>query len=249
MEPERTELTWSYEPADFFESPYERDYDGWRLSTADGNVVATITGNQLWETVEAKVAAAVGILFQLRAMQTGKQFRLTACAAVVEHRGGKQNIFIRMGVGSVVTVSDRLDVQLIDAATGGVISDTKAERIATEGAELAVLSDKAQQNPTLRKMVASFHAARNDPANALTHLYEIRDALGKHFGSEPATKSAVGISSPEWSTFGRLTCDEPLLEGRHRGKHLSDLRPATAEELSTVRDLAREWIRKFAATL
>ena len=35
MEPERTELTWSYEPADFFETPYQHDYDAWRLSIAD----------------------------------------------------------------------------------------------------------------------------------------------------------------------------------------------------------------------
>ena len=249
MEPERTELTWTYEPADFFEAPYQRDFGGWRLSIEEGRAVATVTGARPSEAVESQIADVVKSVFQVRAMQTRKPFRLAGCANQVEFRGDRQSHFLRVGVKSVVFASDQLDVQLIDAATGDVIGDTKAERIASHKAELDGLPTKAQQNPTLRRMLASYETALNDPANGLTHLYEIRDALAKHFGSDAAAKTACGIGSSQWSTYGRLANEEPLLEGRHRGKNSGPLRHATDQELATVRDLAQDWIRKFAGTL
>jgi hypothetical protein len=102
---------------------------------------------------------------------------------------------------------------------------------------------------TLRKMVASFGSAINDPTNALTHLYEIRDALAKYFGSRNAAETALQMGSRDWGEFGRIANDEPLLEGRHRGRHVGPLRHATPQELATVKDLAEEWIRKFASKL
>jgi hypothetical protein len=42
MEPERTDLTWSYEPADFFEVRYERDYGVWRLSIEEGRAISRV---------------------------------------------------------------------------------------------------------------------------------------------------------------------------------------------------------------
>jgi hypothetical protein len=128
-------------------------------------------------------------------MRTGKRFRLVDCPSVVEFQGDKRNIILRVGVGSVVTVSDQLDVQITDAVTGAVIRDTKTDRISTQRSELDHLLDKAQQSVTLRRMLESHDAAMNDPANELTHLYEVRDALANHFRSEAAAKSGVGISS------------------------------------------------------
>jgi hypothetical protein len=43
--------------------------------------------------------------------------------------------------------------------------------------------------------------------------------------------------------------DEPVVEGRHRGKSLGPLRNATTDERARMRALAEDWIRKFAATL
>jgi hypothetical protein len=182
-------------------------------------------------------------------MQIRKRFRLDDHPNAVEFSGESRNVILRTGVGATVNASDHLDVQLTDAATGAVIGDTKAERIAVQQSELSDLSDKAQRSPVLRRMLESFEASVNDPENELTHLYEVRDALVKHFRNEATAKSKMRISSRKWRTFGRLANDEPLLEGRHRGKHAESLRHATNEELATVRDLAREWIRTFAALL
>ena len=90
-------------------------------------------------------------------------------------------------------------------------------------AELEALPIKAQQNPTLSRMLTSYEEALNDPGKVLVRLFEVRDALEKHFGGDNETKDAIRISSSDWSAFGRLTNGESLCEGRHRGKHSSGL--------------------------
>ena len=156
---------------------------------------------------------------------------------------------MRVGAGSIVIPGGQLDFTIRDSATGAVLRDSKAERLAAVTSELNELSKKAQHSQELRSMLASWSAGIDDSENELTHQYEIRDILAKHFGSDMASRRALGISSSEWSTFGRLANDEPLLEGRHRGKHHAKLRHATEDQLRIVRRLASEWVRKFAATL
>jgi hypothetical protein len=250
MEPKRTDLAWTYQPTDFFEAPFHHDYGEWRLSINDGRVVASSAGGQPAETVENDILDVVKSVFRLRMMQCGKRFSLHEPASVTHFDGDNTHTVLRVNVAeSVAVVAPRAELLITNARTGAILHDSKATRIAAEHAELNGSAAKAKQSSTLRRMLASFEAATNDRANALVHLFEVRDAIAKHFGKEDATKTALGISSSEWSTFGRLTNDEPLLEGRHRGKHSSGLRHATHEELATVRDLARDWIRKFAATL
>ena len=245
--PDRTELTWSYKPQDFFEEAYVRSFDDWCLRMEGGTAVATVSGGRLSGAVESEIAETVTTLFRVRAMQIDRGFTLADQVNVVEHRGDKRHVVLR--VQESVVVRDRLDVQITEVGTGAIMEDTKAERIKAEEAELETLSAQSQQNSTLRTILASYTSAINEPPNALTHLYEVRDALAKHFGSEAKTKNVLGISSSDWSTFGRLANDEPLLEGRHRGKHGDSLRPATPEELSSAKSLARDWIRRFARTL
>jgi hypothetical protein len=248
MERDRTELTWTYEPADFFEVRYERDFGRWRLSLETGQAVASMAGGQPSQAIENEIARLVKSVFQTRALQRRQQFKLEDRARVVEFRGDKRNIFLRLESASIRVTVGQVDA-IVRSADGTIIRDTRAERIASEKSEVDDLSAKAQQSATLRRMLESFQIAIDDPENELTHLYEIRDALGKTFGSDKAAKDALGIGSSQWSTFGQLANDEPLLEGRHRGKHANRLRHATPEELSTVREMARDWIRIFAATL
>jgi hypothetical protein len=97
----------------------------------------------------------------------------------------------------------------------------------------------------LGKMLQSSHAAVEDPADELVHLYEIREALQRHFGGERKAKAALGLTDAMWKPLGRLACDEPVRQGRHRGAHLEELREATPGELKQARKIARELIEAY----
>ena len=198
---DRTELTWSYKPQDFFEEAYVRSFDDWCLRMERGTAVATVSGGQLSGAVESEVAETVTTLFRVRAMQIDRRFTLADQANVVEHRRDKQHVVLR--VQESVVVRDRLDVQITEVATGAIIKDTKAERIKAEEAELATLSAQSQRNSTLRTMLASYTSAINDPANALTQLYEVRDALAKHFGPEATRVRRTTAASVALGSGGR----------------------------------------------
>lgn len=93
-------------------------------------------------------------------------------------------------------------------------------------------------------LLASHIAAFNDPDNELVYPYELRDALAKKFGSESQAQ-VLSISSSQWSQFGRLANNEPVSQGRHRGKFLSELRSATDQELTEARLFERRLLLAF----
>jgi hypothetical protein len=84
-----------------------------------------------------------------------------------------------------------------------------------------------------------------NPDNELVYLYEIRDALGARFGDEMKTRAALGVSGADWKRLGGLCNDEPLRQGRHRGKKGTALRDATHGELEEARTIARSMIEKY----
>jgi len=140
-----------------------------------------------------------------------------------------------------------VDIQ-IPNADGTMLVDTRRDRIASRialGRRAAVYID----DPTANAILRSYSAAVADPRNELVHLYEIREALSTRFVGEQSTRAAVGTSAHEWSMLGRLACIEPLLQGRHRGKHTGTLRPATPEELAEARKIAREMVEGYLAFL
>jgi len=94
-------------------------------------------------------------------------------------------------------------------------------------------------------LLASYTAAVNDPANELVYLYEIRDALSKRFKDDTSAREAMGLSRSEWSRLGQLANNDPLIQGRHRGKSFGALREASDEELSEARNIARKLVEAY----
>ena len=94
-------------------------------------------------------------------------------------------------------------------------------------------------------LLNSYTEAVNDPDNELVHLYEIRDAIAKKFGGGSAAVKALKITESQWSRLGQLANDEPLKQGRHRGKNLGVLRDATEWELKEGRDIARNLVEAY----
>ena len=248
MEPDRTELSWSYHPPDFFEGPYERTDRKASLQIDVGRAVVTVSGGEPPPDVEQRLLAWVRHTLQIRGLQKGRTFELNQQPNVVEFRGSSRNVILRAGVGSFAITGGNLDVVQTDAS-GKTVVDTKAQRLKLQREDLDDLSAKAQAEPALGTMLESFSTALNEPDSEFVRLYQIRDALAKRFGSERDAKEALGISTSDWKFYGQMANDEPVVEGRHRGKSLGPLRNATPDERARMRALAEDWIRRFAATL
>jgi hypothetical protein len=137
----------------------------------------------------------------------------------------------------------------ITGPNGHVIRDTKADRVDDHTAMLDAVAPKIAGSPTLRAMLDSYSRAVDDPGDELVHLYEIREALSKHYCGETAARDALGVNKTDWQRLGLLANVEPIEQGRHRGKHPLGRRPATSGELHEARALARRWIRAFARTI
>jgi hypothetical protein len=167
---------------------------------------------------------------------------------VYQHEGDRAVVCGEISGGAVGALICSVDGTVVDGS-GNVLWDTKVDRIAAHAAELDSLAPKMLKSPTLRSLVESHSHSIDDPANELVHLYEIRDALRKHYGGERAARGALGIAKPEWNRLGALANDEPLRQGRHRGEHLPALRDASASELEEARSIAKRWILLFAQTL
>ena len=125
---------------------------------------------------------------------------------------------------------------------GNIISDSKKERIQRKE-NLAELAEKyAYKDNLIKSLLKSYNSAVSDPDNELVHLYEIRDAIATKFGNE---YSALGISRAKWDRLGRFANDEPLTQGRHRGRKVDSLRDATEEELMEARQIALDLISGY----
>jgi len=83
----------------------------------------------------------------------------------------------------------------------------------------------------------------------MVHLYEIRDALKKHYGSETAARRQLNITKTQWQRLGEIANDRPVEQSRHRGTHVVGSRPATSAELDVARGAARRLIEAFAKTV
>lgn len=248
---ERTEIEWPYRPHDFFESGYRLRSGEFDLVADAGRVVITLNTPQdpLPDQLRDRLHSDVEGLFLLRQLQVHRKFELENPRVYQHHTGGRRSVAVSVGGNmSVGLISGHVDVVVRDAE-GNIRRDTKAERIREHTRSLHILLPKVRTSSALRSMLASYRAATNDPDNELVHLYEIRDALVKHYGTEREARSHLGISKAEWQRLGFLANKEPLKEGRHRGAHPSALRPASAVELSEARGTVRRWITAFATGL
>ena len=77
------------------------------------------------------------------------------------------------------------------------------------------------------------------------HLYEVQEAVATKFGGVGAARIALGVSRASWSRLGQLANDEPLKQGRHRGKKVGNLRDATEGELNEARSIARFVVESY----
>ena len=246
MTTERTELEWTYEPADLFEASYRLETAEYDLVFDGGRAVATLRSaqNPVDSVLEGYVTTQIQNVFLARLLQVRRTYELHG-PRIYQHAGGKKNVTIRVGSAALTRAAGRADVLVTDSA-GHVLRDTRTERIAEDTAALDLLATKAVQSRTLRGVLESYSRSVSDPDDEFVHLYEVRDALSVHYGNEGSARAALGISKAEWQTLGLLANVEAIQEGRHRGKHPGGRRRATQAELDEARRIVRRWITAFA---
>ena len=99
--------------------------------------------------------------------------------------------------------------------------------------------------PLLASLLKSRDAAVRDPDNELVHLFEIRESLSRHFHGNASAWTKLCIGPSDLEAVWPSVHDEPLRQGRHRGKHAGKLRDATEAELAEARDIAHRMIAAY----
>jgi len=210
MTVERTELEWPYRPADFFEAPFHHQTPEYELAVDAGQAVVKLVTpqNPLPQEVRDRLDADIQALFQLRQLQVHKSYELKGPRVCQHHPGGTKSVAVSSSDAVLVTTG-HLDIVHRDAA-GTVIHDSKAERIRDDEALLHSVLPNVAGSPLLRGLLASYRAAVEDPANEFVHLYEVKDALVRHLGTEEAAGIALNIR-PRRVTFLWLTSLQALV--------------------------------------
>jgi hypothetical protein len=239
-----------YHPADYFESTFVRSSPDYELRFENGAARATLVipvdpvPVSISDAVEAQVRALLGA----RQILVHRSFTIDG-PRIEHHRADGSRQVLVFGAGEAIGLADvgRADFVVRDAS--GKVTDTKADRVAEHERFLSLIASAEAKHPLVAKLRGSYGAAVANPQTELVHLYEIRDALQTHFKGAYKAKRRLGITPDDWKRLGKLADRMPLEEGRHRGWHLSGLRPATPAELAEARAIARRMIEAFARSV
>jgi hypothetical protein len=251
--PDTLLLQWTFEPADFFEEKMTLQAQGYEftvdLGHAECRISVTRASTDCWLQQRTEAHQLLDACFLSGQVLSHRGYKLSDLNATRIDEKGTEHKYAFPQTGHYRYASQRpADTVTTDAATGAVIRDTKRERIDTRNA-LAQQAATHAADAVLNSMLRSYAAAVNDPQNELIHLYEVREALSAHFGGEKSAKQVLDISNTKWSALGKLSNDEPLIQGRHRGKHPGSLRAATAKELEEARAIVRELIEAYVRAI
>ncbi|MBP1152763.1 hypothetical protein [Methylocaldum sp. RMAD-M] len=239
-------LEWTFSPPDYFEHRFQINRDGYSIvvenGTAEARIDPAIYDDE--HKIRDRLHDELNNHFLGVQLLTHQPYDLSKSSMYRLYADGRRDVNVFVESAVIVYSGGTPDIVITDSK-GQVVSDTRQDRIESKR-ELAALSASCSSRDSLAaSLLASYHAAVTDPENEFLHLYEIRDALSKHFGGESKTRLALGISNTKWSDFGRLTNNTPLKQSRHRGKFAGETRTAADTELQEARDIAREFIEAY----
>lgn len=231
-------LEWAFTPRDYFEEEVDLVCDHGSFHITSGKVELRVPPEKYPSdhSLRMQLYGELDAHFLGAQVLAHKPYTLTKPNVYKLHPDGRKDVSV-FPEGATLTIScGSADFILTDSA-GNIVRDTKRERIEHK-VLFAQRAGRYVNDPVANALLRSYSAAVNDTRNELVHLYEIRDALSQHFGGEAAATNAIGVSGTQWSRIGQLANNEPLTQGRHRGKQLGALRDATSDELSEVRQIA-----------
>jgi hypothetical protein len=239
-------LEWTYSPPNYFEEPIHISRNEYEMIIDHGRVEAKIKpesydkNHKMRETLQA----ALNDRFLGVQLLTHKPYELSKASMYRLHPDGRKDITIFPNP-CIIRVSTSTPDIVIKDKNGNITSNSRKDRIEKKR-EIADLAEKYRAKDTIvASLLNSYKSAVNDPDNELVHLYEIRDTLSTKFGDEAQVRNTLGVSSSQWSRFGRMANYEPVKQGRHRGKSAGTLRDATKEELKEARAIARNLVWSY----
>lgn len=235
-------LEWTFTPPDYFEEPMDFQFDYGIIHVEDGKAEAHIAANLYPEDhrLRNQIHSELDAIFLGVQVLAHKPYALSKSNVTKLRVDGHKDRWVFLEGATLTLFGGRADATITDA-NGNIISDTRRERINLKK-QFAQSAATNFGDQVANAILRSYSAAVNDARNELVHLYEIRDALTQHFGGEARAKAALGFVSGQWSRLGQLANNEPLTQGRHRGKQLGSLRDATEAELTESRYVARALI-------
>ena len=236
-------LEWTFSPSDFFEIPITICRDDYTLTIVDGKARAVIVATRFDASLGMRESLQTTLENRFLADQliSRRPFELSESTMVQVDADGRQQYYLNVR-GIIHTQSaSTLDLRVIDN-DGDVTADTKQDRIRKKETFAGLVTKHQLKDQLLGSMLESFNAAIRDPQNELTHLYEIREGLAKHYGSESGARCILAISVNDWSQLGKICNHLPLKQGRHRGTNVATLRDALVTELDLARNIAQSMI-------
>jgi hypothetical protein len=239
-------LEWQFSPPDYFEEPINISRHDYRMTITDGKVEARIDSAIYDADPSLRQALHDSLNDRFLSVQllSHRAYELSRSTMVRVHPDGRRDIYLDCEPGRLVLSGGTVDFQVIDK-DGNVVVDSKRARIERKKSLAELVSTYRATDGLLSSLLRSYDAGVRDPDNELVHLYEIREALSAKFGGESAVRSALGISSFVWSRLGQLCNNEPLRQGRHRGKSGGALRDATEGELTEARGIVRAMVEAY----
>jgi len=243
-------LEWTFKPHDYFEEPFTITRNDYTMRVADGKAEARIDSTiyDADPSTRQRLHASLNDRFLGVQMLTHRAYELPKPVMTRLHPDGRREIFMDLEPGRIVFTGTHADIRVTDK-DGHVISDTRRDRIERKKNLAELVAKYRSRDALLSSLLRSHNAAVRDPDNELVHLYEIRDALAVRFGGDSQARTALGIASTAWSRMGELCNNEPLKQGRHRGKASAPLRDATDAELAEIRSIALGMIESYLRNL
>jgi hypothetical protein len=242
-------LEWAFTPPDYFEQAIEVRRDDYVLRIENGKAEARVKPSAYDADPNYRLALHEGLNDRFLAVQvlTHRAYDLSKPSMYRLHPDGRRDVTLFVDSAHIKITGD-LDLFVKDK-DGNVIADTRRDRIDRKKYFAYLVEKFRATDRVLEGLLNSYASAVRDPDNELVHLYEIREAVATKFGGERGARCTLGLGDSKWSRIGQLANDEPLKQGRHRGKKIGNLRDATETELSEARSIARLIIERYLTWL
>lgn len=248
----KTELRWGYSPEDLFFGAETFSVPHGALTLASGTAVLVLRApmDPVSELIIEQGRDAVHAILMGALLVSRRPCRLNESVTThqVSDTGVSSHIIAGSGALVARSATVAVSVQVHDKFRVLISNSEQLQRQAMHESILAI-HPKIMRSATLRSLLQSYERSIEDSENELVHLYEIHDALKVHFGSQAQAEAAFPGAATNLRTLGKFANFLPLAQGRHRGSHAGNLRPATVQELGDMRSAALALIRGFAATI
>ena len=240
------QLEWKYSPKNYFEEPIVFKEAGFVLEISGGIALAKVEPSFYSQEPDIKeyLTQLLESRFQAVQIMSHKDYTLTKPSRTDLRKDGGKNVFVEVEPMVIKVSMGSPDIVIRDK-DGNIVADTKRDRLQKQRWFSEVVAKYRGKDHTLDQILKSYQMAVKDAKNELVYLYEIRDALAKRFKNAKSARQKLGISKNEWDTLGRLANQEPLEQGRHRGKAVGSLRPAGIQELDTARKCASRLVELY----